>query len=104
MMFNKLKNGLETIAASKKEKGGIWSKDIIQKKFKNVVDNITPGDLRESESFIVPFGLGHLTYAHVLRAGKFLDTNYDLYTIENSLSTTEVRDEKSLKNLLKIIN
>ena len=104
MMFNKLKkNGLETIAASKKEKGGIWSKDIIQK-FKNVVDNITPGDLREVRSFIVPFGLGHLTYAHVLRAGKFLDTNYDLYTIENSLSTTEVRDEKSLKNLLKIIN
>ena len=37
-MFNKLKkNGLETIAASKKEKGGIWSKDIIQKNLKTLL-------------------------------------------------------------------
>jgi N-acylneuraminate cytidylyltransferase/CMP-N,N'-diacetyllegionaminic acid synthase len=105
MMLNKLKkNGLETIAASKKENAGIWLRDISKKKFKNIVDNITPGELRDNESFMVPFGLGHLTYAHVLRAGKFLDKNFDLYPVENSLSITEVKDQKSLKNLLKIIN
>ena len=105
MMLNKLKkDGLETVAASKKEKAGIWLRDKSQKKFKNIVDNVTPGELREHESFIVPLGLGHLTYAHVLRAGKFLDKNYDLYNIKNSFSTTEVRDKKSFQNFLKLIN
>ena len=68
-MLNKLKkNGLETIAASKKEKAGIWLRDVSKRKFRNIVENIIPGELRENESFIVPLGLGHLTYPHVLRA------------------------------------
>ncbi len=104
-MLNKLKkNGLETIAASKKEKAGIWLRDVSKRKFRNIVENIIPGELRENESFIVPLGLGHLTYAHVLRAGKFLDKNFDLYCVENPLSMTEVKDKKSLKNLIKNIN
>ena len=104
-MLNKLKkNGLETIAASKKEKAGIWLRDVSKKKFRNIVENIIPGELRENESFIVPLGLGHLTYPHVLRAGKFLDKNFDLYCVKNTLSMTEVKDKKSLKNLIKNIN
>jgi len=100
-MLHKLKkDGLETIAASKKEKGGIWLKNISNQKFKNVVNNLAPGDLREHETFIVPFGLGHLTYPHVLREGKFLDLNYGLHAIKDSMSLTEVTDKKSLRNLL----
>jgi len=91
-MLNKLKkDGLETIAASKKEKAGIWLKNISQNKFKKIVDNITPGTLRDSDTYVAPLGLGHLTYSHKLRAGEFFNDNFDLFPVENSLSTLEIR-------------
>ena len=75
-MFKKLKkDGLESITASKKEKAGVWLKNINQNKFKKIVDNVTPGTLRENETFLAPLGLGHLTYAHKLRAGEFFNDN-----------------------------
>ena len=104
-MLNKLKkDGLEAITASKKEKAGIWLKNINQKKLKKMVDNVTPGTLRDNDTFVVPLGLGHLTYAHKLRAGEFFNENFDLFPIENSLSTLEIREERSFKNFLDIIN
>ena len=65
---------------------------------------MTPGDLRENDTFIVPFGLGCLTYAHILRSGNFFNKNYAFYSIENSITTLEVRDEKSFQNLMKLTN
>ena len=104
-MLKKLKrDGLEAVTASKKEKAGIWLKNVEKNKFKKVVDNVTPGSLREYDSFIVPLGLGHLTYAHKLRAGEFFNDNFDLFPIQNSFSTLEVRDEKSFKKFLEVIN
>ena len=104
-MFKKLKkDGLESITASKKEKAGIWLKNKEQKNLKKIVDNVTPGTLRDNDTFVVPLGLGHLTYAHKLRAGEFFNNNFDLFPIQNSFSTFEVRDEKSFKNFLEIID
>ena len=98
-MLNKLKkNGLEAITASKKEKAGIWLKNINQNKFKKIVDNVTPGTVRENDTFVAPLGLGHLTYAHKLRAGEFFNENFDLFPIKDSLSTLEIREETSFKN------
>ena len=71
---------------------------------KKIVDGMTPGDLRENDTFIVPFGLGCLTYAHILRSGNFFNKNYAFYSIENSITTLEVRDEKSFQNLIKLTN
>ncbi len=103
-MLNKLKkDGLETIAASKKEKAAIWLKNINQNKFKKIVDNITPGTLRDSDTYVAPLGLGHLTYSHKLRLGEFFNENFDLYPVENSLSTLEIREERSFKNFLNKI-
>ena len=104
-MLNKLKkNGLEAITASKKEKAGIWLKNINQNKFKKIVDNVKPGTLRDNDTFVVPLGLGHLTYAHKLRTGEFFEENFDLFPIKNSLSTLEVREEKSFKYFLDTVN
>ena len=104
-MLTKLKkDGLETIAAAKKEKAGIWLKDLNKNSLKKIVDGMTPGDLRENDTFIVPFGLGCLTYAHILRSGNFFNKNYAFYSIENSITTLEVRDEKSFQNLIKLTN
>jgi len=104
-MLTKLKkDGLETIAAAKKEKAGIWLKDLNKNNLKKIVDGMTPGDLRENDTFIVPFGLGCLTYAHILRSGNFFNKNYAFYSIENSITTLEVRDEKSFQNLIKLTN
>ena len=99
-----LRDGLEAITASKKEKAGIWLKNINQNKFKKIVDNVTPGTLRDTDTFIVPLGLGHLTYAHKLRSGEFFNENFDLFPIENSLSMLEVREENSFKNFLELTN
>ena len=104
-MLNKLKkDGLESVTASKKEKAGVWLKKINQNKFKKIVDNVKPGTLRDNDTFIVPLGLGHLTYPYKLRTGEFFKENFGLFPIENSLSTIEVREEKSFKNFLDIIN
>ena len=104
-MFKKLKkDGLESITASKKEKAGIWLKNKEQKNLKKIVDNVTPGTFRDNDTFVVPLGLGHLTYAYKLRAGEFFNNNFDLFPIQNSFSTFEVRDEKSFKNFLEIVD
>ena len=58
---------------------------------------MTPGDLRENDTFIVPFGLGCLTYAHILRSGNFFNKNYDFYSIENSITALEVRMKNRFK-------
>jgi hypothetical protein len=103
MMLTKLKkNGLETIVASKKEKSGVWLRNIANNKFNKIVDNTIPGDLRENETFIAPFGLGCLMYSHNLRAGNFFNENYGLYTIKNIFSSLAVKSEKSLKDLAKL--
>jgi len=96
------KNGLEMISASKKEKAGVWLKKFSDKNYKKIVDGITPGDLRENDAFIVPFGLGCLTYAHNLRSGDFYSKNYDFYKVENALTATEIRDGKSFKDLMDL--
>ena len=70
-------------SASKKRKQ-VWLKNINQNKFKKIVDNVTPGI--GNETFLAPLGLGHLTYAHKLRAGEFFNDNFDLFPIKTPLA------------------
>lgn len=102
MLSRLKKKGLESITASKKEKGGVWLKQIAQNKFTKIVDNIKPGILRDTDTFVAPIGLGLLTYAYKLRANEMFKDNFELYPIDNSLSMLEVRDEKSFKNFLSL--
>tara|TARA_X000000950_G_scaffold288880_1_gene408072 strand:+ start:6379 stop:7749 length:1371 start_codon:yes stop_codon:yes gene_type:complete len=103
-MYNALKKkGLEMISACKRERAGVWTKKYSEKNFKKVIDGITPGDLRENETFIVPFGLGCLTFAHTLRSGNFFSKNFDFFPVNNPMNATEIRDKNSLKQFVNII-
>lgn len=93
------KKGLEMISASKKEKASVWLQKFTNKTYSKIVDGITPGNIRENDALVVPFGLGCLTYAHNLRSGDFFSKNYDFYKVENALTALEVRNEKALKEV-----
>ena len=105
MIQHYIKNGFDTLIASKYERAGIWTST--NNKYENIIDGLVPNKLRGKKGVITYIGLGFITSAANLRNGNIYSGKLGFYNIENPLISTDIKnknDYTKIKNSLKKFN
>ena len=103
MIKHFLKNGLNTVVATKNEPKPVW-----HEKKQNTFERIDSGDVpREFKEkiFVGMPGLGLITYPELVRKQKIFDQKVGFFQVKSPIASVEVRDKEGFevaKKLLKI--
>jgi len=103
MIKHFLKNGLNTVVATKNEPKPVW-----HEKKQNTFERIDSGDVpREFKEkiFVGMPGLGLITYPELVRKQKIFDQKVGFFQVKSPIASIEVRDKEGFevaKKLLKI--